>query len=64
MLDSIDIDGFFDHLLHAMPIEYSKAESIDSNAEEKAPCNFKMPSDMIKEMADSLKIYHDLSSGF
>ena len=65
-IDNADLNSFFGELMKLLPPEFEeglKNRSIKSNPEKKGFCDFKVPSQMVKNMSEAFLVYRNISMG-
>ena len=66
VIDTADLNSFFGELMKLLPPEFEeglKNRSIRSNPEKKGFCDFKVPSQMVKNMSEAFLVYRNISMG-
>ena len=66
VIDTADLNSFFGELMKLLPPEFEeglKNRSIPSNPEKKGFCDFKVPSQMVKNMSEAFLVYRNISMG-
>ena len=66
VIDTADLNSFFGELMKLLPPEFEerlKNRSTVSNPEKKGFCDFKVPSQMVKNMSEAFLVYRNISMG-